>query len=130
MADGGVHLENPEQKKRPRKRVSLLETNVTTGFVDFLRERAVVGLAVGFVIGSQAQTVVKQLVSSFIDPAFKLLFGQNLSSRSFVLNLHHRHAQFGWGVFVYDLLDFLFLLIIIYLIIKIFKLDRLEKSDR
>jgi large conductance mechanosensitive channel len=99
------------------------------GFANFLREYSVVGLAVGFVAGSQVAVVVKQLVSSFVDPLFVLLVGKTLTSRTFTLHWHGRHANFGWGSFVYALLDFIFILITIYAAIKLFKLDRFQKQE-
>lgn len=99
-----------------------------SGFVGFLREHSIVGLAVGFVAGSQAQTVVKQLISSFIDPSFQLFFGgAKLSERTFTLHLWHNSAKFGWGGMMYALINLIFVLAIIYALIKIFKLDRLDK---
>lgn len=97
------------------------------GFVDFLREHAIVGLAVGFAIGSQAQSLVKTIVASFIDPTFSLLFGGALSKRTFMLHFRHHHGVYGWGSFVYGLLDFLFVLAAIYAIVKLLKLDKLDK---
>ena len=96
------------------------------GFVTFLREHAIVGLAVGFVIGAQVQAVVKQLIASFIDPFSKLLFGGQLSKQTFTLNWRHGAADFGWGAFAYVLVDFLFVLAIIYVVIKFLKLDKLD----
>ncbi len=117
-----------DRKPKPHAAVVMVrEINPTGGFVGFLREYTVVGLAIGFVIGTQAQTLVKLLVSSFIDPAFQLLFGQALSQRNFVLHWHDRAASFGWGGFAYGLLNFLFVLAAIYAIVKFFKLDRLAK---
>jgi large-conductance mechanosensitive channel len=98
------------------------------GFVGFVREHAIVGLAVGFIIGQQAQGIIKQLVASFIDPAFQLFFGQELSTRTFTLHFGQRHADFGWGGMVYVLLNLLFVLAIIYLLLKVFKLDKLDKK--
>jgi large-conductance mechanosensitive channel len=99
-----------------------------SGFFGFLRERAVVGLAVGFVVATQVQGVAKALISGFIDPLFTLLFGgDELSKRHFTLHFHHHHADFGWGSVVYALLDFLFVVAAIYAIIKLFKLDKLDK---
>jgi len=98
-----------------------------TGFVAFLRERAIIGLAIGFVIGTQVQTVVKGFIADFIDPFFRLLIpgNQNLSQRQWVVY----GAQFKWGDMVYQVLDFLFIVFIIYLVIHMFKLDRLDKKS-
>lgn len=100
------------------------------GFVSFIRENAVVGLAVGFVIGAQVQSVVKQLIASFVDPSFTLLFGQALSQRTAVFHFNGHTADFAWGSFAYVLIDFLFVLLAIYLIIKILKLDKLDKPKK
>ena len=109
---------------QPKKR----RTSAVSGFTEFLRQNAIVGLAVGFVIGTQVQGLVKQLIASFIDPLTALLFGGvALSSRVFTLHLGHQSAKFGWGALVYALIDFLFVLAVIYGIIKLFQLDKLDK---
>jgi large conductance mechanosensitive channel protein len=99
------------------------------GFVKFLRERAVVGLAVGFIIGLQAQTLMKQLVDSFLTPLLNLVLGE-VNKKVTVLSLGDKTATFAWGKFVYSLVAFLFVLLAIYVIIKVLKLDRLEKSNK
>lgn len=101
-----------------------------SGFVMFLREHAIVGLAIGFVIGTQVQSMVKQLTDSFINPLFALLFSGNksLAARTFTLHFGGRHANFGWGAFAYALLDFLFVLAVLYTLIKLFGLDKLDKK--
>jgi large-conductance mechanosensitive channel len=103
------------------------EHNPVNGFLDFLREHAVVGLAIGFVIGTQVQGVVKQLVSSFISPLFTLFFGHTLETRTFSISYKERVASFPWGAFLYGLLNFMFVVIAIYAIVKLLKLDKLDK---
>ena len=97
------------------------------GFVNFLREKAVVGLAIGFVIGTQVQGVVKGFIADFIDTLFKLVIPGNrtLSQQSWVFH----GAEFKWGDMVYQLLDFFFILLMIYLVIHLGKLDRLDKKE-
>lgn len=96
------------------------------GFVGFLRERAVVGLAVGFVVATQVQNLIKQLLASFLDPLTNLLFGAKLTTRTFTWDYHGRHEDFSWGQFVYVLIDFFVVVITIYILIKLFKLDMLD----
>jgi large-conductance mechanosensitive channel len=97
------------------------------GFVNFVREHAIVGLAVGFIIGQQAQGVIKQLIASFIDPTFKFLFGQTLSGLKFHIGHGSHAAVYSWGDMVQVLLNLLFVLVTIYVLIKIFNLDKLDK---
>jgi len=102
-----------------------------SGFVDFLRQHAIVGLAIGFVFGTQVQTVVKQLISSFIDPLFVLIFPGNktLSARTFTLHFDGRSANFGWGALTFAVIDFLFIAVAVYAVIKVLKLDKLDKPQ-
>lgn len=128
-----LRMQSPRSSRQPKPNQALVvmhEVNPVGGFVAFLRDYAVVGLAVGFVIGLQAQNLVKQLVSSFIDPAFQLLFGQALSSRAFMLHFHGRTATFTWGAFVYGLLNFLFVIAAIYIIVTFFSLDKLDRPTK
>lgn len=133
VTGSNLRLQTPKSQRKPKPTVAQVvvqEVNPVGGFVQFLREHAVVGLAVGFIIGLQAQTLVKQLVASFIDPAFQLFFGQALESRTFTLHFRHHHANFGWGAFVYGVFSFFFVLAAIYAIMKIFNLDQLDKPSK
>jgi len=128
-----IRFEAPKSARKPKPRVARViveEVNPVGGFFQFLREYAVVGLAVGFIIGLQAQVLVKQLVASFIDPAFQLFFGKSLQARTFTLHFRDHFANFGWGAFVYNLLSFFFVLAAIYAIVKIFSLDKLDKPAK
>lgn len=123
-------LQQPKSQRKPKPsaaRAAVRDAHPVGGFADFLREYTVVSLAIGFVIATQVQGLVKQLVAGFVDPSSKLLFGTALSQRTFTLHWHTRAANFAWGDFVYELIDFIFILIVIYLLIKIFKLDKLNK---
>lgn len=96
--------------------------NQVGGFVNFLREKAVVGLAVGFIVGQQAQGLIKQLVDSFINPWLNIIVGSKLQERTATIG----GETFTWGKFVYVFVNFLFVLLAIYVIIKILKLDKLD----
>jgi large-conductance mechanosensitive channel len=97
------------------------------GFINFLSEHAVVGVAIGFIVGLQAQTLIKQLVASFVTPLFSLLVGQNLQNDR--ITIHGTDpVVFAWGSFIYTLADFVVVLLFIYLVVKIFRLDKLDKK--
>lgn len=96
------------------------------GFLHFLREKAVVGLAVGFIIGQQAQGLIKQLVDSFLTPFINAIVGSNLQERKFALIPGSAETNILWGKFVYIAINFMLVLFAIYLIIKLFKLDKLD----
>ena len=109
-------------------------TQVTpfSGFMNFVRQQGVVGLAVGLVIGTQIKLLVDQLIASFINPILGLILpGQgDLSQKKFTLTISEleKTAVFEWGQFVYVLISFLAVAAIIYYIIHALKLDRIDKK--
>ena len=129
-----IRIEQPKSSRQQKPKITVVmaqELNPVGGFLAFLREHAIVGLAVGFAIATQLQALVKQLIASFINPLFGLLYnGQQLSSLSVSLHWHGRVQQFGWGEFVYTLIDFLFVIAVIYIALKVFRLDDLDKPKK
>lgn len=100
------------------------------GFIEFLREYSVVGLAIGFIAGSQAQAVVKSLVDNFITPAFMVFTkGKTFDSLKYHQSLWRHGTDFHYGKFIYALLNLIFVLAVIYVIVKVFKLDKLKKKS-
>lgn len=97
-------------------------------FSKFLQEYAVIGLALGFIVGAPANEVVKQFVGTFLNPLVAILFGQDLSSRTATFHHGHSPVLVPWGGFVYALINFLFVLISIYAAVKLLKLDRYIKK--
>ena len=100
------------------------------GFVDFLREQSVVGLAIGLIIGAQTKSLADQLIASFINPLLGLVMpGKGaLDQQSFVLHLNDKSATFAWGSFIAVLLSFLTTAAVVYFVFKFLKLDRLTKK--
>lgn len=130
-SSGSSNSTSRQRGQQHRTKVVKFAKKVTpvSGFVDFIRGHAIIGLAIGFVLGTQVQAVVKQLISSFIDPLFVLIFPGNksLSARTFTLHFEGRAANFGWGAVVFSVIDFIFIAFTVYAIIKLFKLDKLDK---
>lgn len=100
------------------------------GFVDFLREQSVVGLAIGLIIGAQTKSLADQLIASFINPLLGLVMpGKGaLDQQTFVLHLNDKTATFAWGSFIAVLLSFLTTAAVVYFVFKFLKLDRLTKK--
>lgn len=113
-------------RERAAKRTS------ESGFLTFVREQGVVGLAIGLVIGTQVKTLVDQLIVSFINPLVGLILpGQgDLTQKKFTVTVDslNKTAVFAWGQFVYVLISFLAVAAIIYYIIHGLKLDKIDKK--
>jgi large conductance mechanosensitive channel protein len=100
------------------------------GFVNFIREQGVVGLAVGLAIGTAAGDTVKKLVTAFIDPLVQLIVGsqQGLQSASFTVEVAGRKGEFLYGAFVSSLITLIAVAFVVYAIIHFLKLDKLDKK--
>lgn len=101
-----------------------------SGFMTFVREQGVVGLAVGLVLGTQVKTLVDQLVASFLNPLIGLILpgGGTLAEKTFSLTLFHKTADFTYGAFIAVLISFITVAAVIYFIVKGLKLDKLDKK--
>jgi large conductance mechanosensitive channel len=100
------------------------------GFVDFLREQSVVGLAIGLVLGTQVKVVVDQMIASFFNPLIGLLLpGKGgLEDKMFHVTLGGKTADFGWGAFASVLITFIIVAAVVYFVFKGLGLDRLDKK--
>lgn len=100
------------------------------GFLEFVREQGVIGLAIGLAIGTQAALLVKDIVSSIIDPIIGLIIGNPDGLRAAVwkVEIAGRSAVFTIGNLVYSLIVFLAVCVVVYLVVHGLKLDRLDKK--
>lgn len=100
------------------------------GFMDFVREQGVIGLAIGLVLGTQVKAVVDQLVRSFIDPLLKILLpgSGTLTEKTFSWTQFGKTADFGYGAFLSVMISFISIAAIIYFLVKGFGLDKLDKK--
>lgn len=102
------------------------------GFMNFVREQGVVGLAVGLAIGTAATVFVKSIVDNFITPAIGALMpgSSDLASKYYCLEYADGVCvnKLGWGVVLSNLISFLAVCAVIYFVVKGLKLDRLDKK--
>ncbi len=100
-----------------------------SGFMVFLREQGVIGLAVGLAIGAAAGDTVKKLVEGFINPVVQFLVGSTtLTDASWHIELWGRDADFKWGAFVSSAITLIATAVVIYILINFLKLDRIDKK--
>ncbi|HET8581382.1 MAG TPA: MscL family protein [Candidatus Paceibacterota bacterium] len=94
------------------------------GFVEFIREQGVVGLAIGFILGGAVNTVVQSLVNSIINPLITLGFGsiKTLSAWSV--------GPVGVGAFLSALINLIIMAAVVYFIFKGLGLDHLDKPKK
>ncbi len=96
-----------------------------TGFIGFIREQGVVGLAIGFVLGGAVSKTVTSLVDNIINPVVGLLMGKvNLTDRMTVIG----NASIKWGAFISTIIDFIIVAAVVYFGFKMLGLDKLDKK--
>jgi large conductance mechanosensitive channel len=96
------------------------------GFVDFIRERGVVGFAVAFIIGGAVTQVISAFVTDIINPFVGLLLSRTKSLESMSFKIYG--AKILFGHFISVSLNFLIMAAVIYLIVKGLHLEKVDKK--
>ena len=91
-----------------------------SGFLDFIRERGVAGLAIGFILGGAAQGLVKALMDDIINPLLGYFGGIKTMADWSI-------GAFKIGDFLSVLINFLILCFVVYTIFKMLQLEKLDK---
>jgi len=105
-------------------------TSKLSGFMDFVREQGVVGLAIGLAIGTQAGILVKDIVATVVDPIIGLIIGnpKGLQAAVWTLKIGDRSGTFTFGKLLYSLLVFISVCAVVYFVVHGLKLDKLDKK--
>jgi len=96
------------------------------GYVNFIREQGVIGLAVGFILGGAIKEVISSIVTDLINPILGLFLGVVGDFNEAVFNIGS--AQIAWGSFVATMIDFLIIAAVVYFAVKGLRLEKLDKK--
>ena len=96
------------------------------GFVDFIKEQGVVGLAVGFILGGAVAKVVSSLVTDIINPLIGLILGSTKGLEGAKIEL--LGAKVMYGHFLSITLDFVIISAVVYFVVKALGLNKLDKK--
>lgn len=98
------------------------------GFIEFIREQGVVGLAVGFILGGAVSKLVSSIVTDIINPILGLILGAagNLGQASLKIG----PAELMWGHFLTTVIDFAVIAAVVYFGVKGLGLDKLDKKKK
>lgn len=101
------------------------------GFMNFVREQGVVGLAVGLVLGVAAKSVVDSIVNNIFNPVVGLLTGgKDISDRFVCLSSENGACvnKLAFGQFISDVISFMIVAAVVYFVVKGLKLEQLDKK--
>ncbi|HBP50834.1 MAG: Large-conductance mechanosensitive channel-like protein [Candidatus Shapirobacteria bacterium GW2011_GWE1_38_10] len=96
------------------------------GFLDFIREQGVIGLAVGFILGGAVAKFVTAFINDLISPVLGVILGMAGGLKDASLNIGP--VKLFYGDFIASSIDFLVIALVVYFGVKILKLDRLDKK--
>ncbi len=94
------------------------------GFIEFIRDKGVVGLAVGFILGGAVAKLVSALVNDIINPLLGIVLGaaKGLSTAYVTVG----PAKVMYGDFLNTLIDFTVVALVVYFGVVGLGLDKLD----
>lgn len=98
------------------------------GFLEFIREKGVIGLAIGIMMGGAVTKLVTSLVNDVINPILGPVLGAagKLSEAILVLG----PISIRWGSFINSVIDFVIIASVVYFGVKMLKLDKIDKNKK
>lgn len=95
------------------------------GFINFIREQGIMGLAIGFILGGAVSKTVASFVDNIINPIVGLLLGKvNLSDKLISIG----SVTIKYGAFISTMVDFIIIAAVIYFGFKLLGLEKLDKK--
>ncbi len=91
------------------------------GFFEFIRERGVAGLLIGFVLGGALSKVTASFSNDILAPSLTIVFGSTSKLADFML------GDIAIGRFLVSVIDFLILALVVYIIFRGLGLDKIDK---
>ena len=98
------------------------------GFMTFVREQGVVGLAVGLILGGAVSKFVTAIITDVVNPIIGIALGgtQGLADLKFVIP--GTQAAIKWGHLISASLDFVVIAAVVYYVVHGLGLDRADKK--
>lgn len=97
-----------------------------TGFINFIREQGVVGLAIGFILGGAVSKVVSSFVTDIVNPLLSLILGATGGLKTAAIEIGS--AKILYGDFITVVIDFVVVALVVYYGVKIIGVQKLDKS--
>jgi large conductance mechanosensitive channel len=96
------------------------------GFIEFIRNQGVVGLAVGIILGGAVSKLVTSIVNDLINPLLGLILGATGSLKDIYFQVGS--AKIMFGNFINSFIDFAIIAAVVYFGVTALKLDKLDKK--
>ncbi|MEK7133658.1 MAG: MscL family protein [Patescibacteria group bacterium] len=90
------------------------------GFLQFMREQGVMGLALGFILGTSVSKVVTSFSADIINPVLAIVLGSTDRIEALAI------GSVRIGNFISNIIDFTIIAGVVYLLFKVLSLDKLD----
>jgi large conductance mechanosensitive channel len=102
------------------------------GFMTFMRQQGVVGLAVGIVLGGAVTVVVRSLIDNIVMPPLGYILGSAEGLDGVRLYIGRTGADnaetyINIGSFLNDFINFAIIAVVVYVVVHLLRLDKLDK---
>ncbi|MEN9338202.1 MAG: hypothetical protein RIQ41_516 [Candidatus Parcubacteria bacterium] len=85
-------------------------------FVVFVREKGVLGLAIGIIMGGAVTKLVNSIVENLVNPLIGAVTGAAGNLNDLVYQVPLTNIVFKWGAFLSSLIDFIAILAVVYFV--------------
>jgi large conductance mechanosensitive channel len=101
--------------------------NIVKEFLEFIKKQGVLGLAVGFIFGTESSKLVSSIVNDIANPILGVVLGFNgkLSDKYTLL----WGAKVMWGDLLTEVVNFLIIAFLVYFVVEKFGLSKNEKKE-
>ncbi len=97
-------------------------------FSTFIREKGVMGLAIGIIVGGAVTNLVNAIVTNFFNPLIGVITGAAGNLNSLVYKVPFTNIVFGWGALLSAIINFILILFVVYFIFM--KLPFIRDMDK
>lgn len=97
-------------------------------FINFVREKGVIGLAVGIIVGGAVTQFVNAIINNIVNPVLGTVIGGGKGLASYEYTLPNTSITFGYGDLISEFINFLAILLVIYLLFVKSPLNKLDKK--
>ena len=96
------------------------------GFINFIREQGVVGLAVGFILGGAISKLVTAIVTDIINPLIGAILGSAVGLKDAFIQIGS--SRILYGDLISTAVDFIVVALVVYFGVQMLGLNKLDKK--
>jgi large conductance mechanosensitive channel len=100
--------------------------NIVKDFLEFIRKQGVVGLTVGFILGTESSRLVSSIVDDVVNPVLGVVMG--LKGKLTDKYVGFFGSKILWGDLVGQIVNFLIVALLVYFIVEKFGLIKSDEK--